>query len=206
LLCGLPLLAAVAHAQISPIGEFTGSTSEGFESFPNYNSGNVDALSVMAGTALFRSLPFGTNQLYIYEPGAGANWGLGNNGFAGVHSGEKGLGINLAGVPCNAALYFNAETFRFGGWFGTASITTNFLTVTFFDAADVQIGASQSLSTNSGVLEWFGWQSNVGIMRVHFGGNEAPAMDDIQASPVPEPGTIAVVIVGLAALVARRRK
>jgi hypothetical protein len=31
-------------------------------------------------------------------------------------------------------------------------------------------------------------------------------MDDIQASPVPEPGTIAVVIVGLAALVARRRK
>jgi hypothetical protein len=200
------MLVAVASAQISTIGQFAGSANEGFESFPNYNSGGFISLDVMGGTATFFSNPNNQSQLYMYEPGTSATWGLGGNGEAQVHGGAKGLGLQHPTLTCDVSLIFDNDTFQFGGWFGTVDFPVNNMDVTFYDASNVQIGAVQSVSSVGSALVWHGWQSTVGIRRIDFTGNLAPAMDDIQANPVPEPGSIAAVVLGLAALVARRRK
>lgn len=200
--------ASSAFAQISAIGEFTGMLSEGFESFPNYSvGGNYDTLDVMGGGALFESDPGQTDQLWIYEPGTAANWGLEANGTAQTHSGAKGLGLYVGGPGVNVRLTFDVETAQFGGWFGTADTKLgNVMTVTFFDGGGVQIGAVQDVSTAGAALIWSGWESTVGIKSIVFGANVAPAMDDLRAGAVPEPASFVVVGLGVAGLLMLRRK
>jgi len=199
--------ASSSFAQISPIGEFTGALSEGFESFPNYSSGgNYDTFDVMTGQATFAGEPSQTDQLWIYEPGTSASWGLAGNGTAQVRSGAKGLGLYNSAVAVNVRLTFDLVTDRFGGYFATAdSVFGNNMTVTFFDSVGAQIGAVQNVSTTGSALVWSGWQSTTAIKSVVFGMNDAPAMDDIQAGVVPEPASLAVIGLGLTALLMRRR-
>ena len=86
--CAAVCTASASFGQINTISEFSGAMNEGFESFNNYSFGGPsDTLDVMGGSAEFRSVPQNSNQLYIYEPGTSAQWGLGDNGLAQVHTG-----------------------------------------------------------------------------------------------------------------------
>lgn len=205
LFCIAVCAAPLSFAQISPIGTFAGPLSEDFESFANFNSGNLDTLGVMGGNATFSSNPVNSGQLWVYEPGAGATWGLGTNGQAQVNSGAKGLGLYNNNSSVNVTLTFGVEMFQFGGWFASDSNLGNVLNLTFRDGGGVQIGSVQGVSTNSGVLVWFGWESTVGIKSIDFGTNIAPVMDDLQANVVPEPAGVIAIAVGVALLALRRR-
>jgi hypothetical protein len=206
-LCAAACAASASFAQINSVGEFSGAMNEGFESFNNYTVGGpADTLDVMGGSAEFRSAPQNSNQLYVYEPGL-AQWGLGDNGLAEVHTGAKGLGHQDPAGFANVTLLFDGTVMRFGGWFGSCSLNgSNLLNVTFFDAANVQIGAVQNVSTFGSALVWFGWDSTVAVKSISFTGNLAPAMDDLQADAVPEPATFVALGLGVATLALRRKK
>jgi hypothetical protein len=200
---------SVSEAAISVVAPFAGQFSEGFESFPNYNSGVVDSLDIASGNALFESDPVGSSQLWIYEPSAGATWGLGDYGPATPHNGVKGLGLydnGIAGV--NVTLTFDQLVSRFGFYYATddnvSGVST--MTVQLFDVSGVQQGANQVLDSLSSNHVWAGWSSDTPIKSARFTTNIAPVLDDVQFDVVPEPST-ALLLIGLIAVpgVVRRR-
>ena len=204
LVCLAVCAAPLSFAQLNPIGEFAGSFNEGFEGFANYNSGLVDTMDIMGGSATLSSNPVNSNQLFVYEPGV-ANWGFGSNGTAQAHSGAKALGLYNNFEAVNVTLTFDVEMLMFGGWFGTDSNNGNVLDITFRDAVGAQIGSVQSISTNDGTLVWLGVESTIGIKSIDFGTNFAPGMDDLQANAVPEPASVIAIGIGVALLALRRR-
>ncbi len=205
LFIGVSMLASVSFAQISSTSQFSGTLSDNFESYPDYvTSGSVITLGVMGGGATFSSTG---HNLWVYDTGT-APWGLGTHGAGLTTSGTQALGINNEGSPIVADLVFVNEVSRFGGSMATSSNGNNgIMNVSFFDVNNVQIGNAQSVGHGSNALNWYGWESTVGIKRIRFVGNSAPVMDDIQANSgvVPEPASIAVLGLGALALIRRRR-
>lgn len=203
---------ATATAQISAIGEFTGALNEGFESFNNYNENSgqgYDPLVIMGGAATMSDSNPNTLQTWIYEVGT-ANWDLIDKGFAPAHTGTQGAGLWNNGQNGVVDLTFVSGMLRFGGWFNTADNrsfggTNRILEVRFFDSADVQIGSAQFVQPEGNPLEWHGWSSTVVFKRVEFSYEIGPAMDDLQADPIPEPASLAAVGLGFVALLRRRR-
>ncbi len=205
LFIGVSMLASVSFAQISSTSQFSGTLSDNFESYPDYaTSGSVITLGVMGGGATFSSTG---HNLWVYDTGT-APWGLGTHGAGLTTSGTQALGINNEGSPIVADLVFVNEVSRFGGSMATSSNGNNgIMNVSFFDVNNVQIGNAQSVGHGSNAMNWYGWESTVGIKRIRFVGNSAPVMDDIQANSgvVPEPASIAVLGLGALALIRRRR-
>lgn len=199
------MLASVSFAQISSTSQFSGTLSDNFESYPDYaTSSSVITLGVMGGGATFSSTG---HNLWVYDTGS-APWGLGTHGAGLTTSGTQGLGINNEGSEIVADLVFVNEVSRFGGFMATSSSGNNgIMNVSFFDVNNVQIGTAQSVGHGSNAMNWYGWESTVGIKRIRFNGNSAPIMDDIQAGAavVPEPAAFAVLGLGALALIRRRR-
>ncbi len=202
-LFALLTVSAVSHATLTDVGEFTGTLSEGFESFSNYydNGGGDSSLAIMGGAASFESNPVASYQAWIYEPGT-ADWGLGD-GLASVHAGAKGLGLYNNDFEVDAWLVFNDAVSAFGGYF--TSDNTGPIQFTFYDYSGFVIG-SASFSTATLNTEWQGWTSDIDIKAVRFTGSVFPVMDDLQAGAVPEPATMAVLGLGLAAAARKRRQ
>ena len=128
--------AMSARADIESIGEFSGQFSEGFESFPNYLNGGRYSMITVGGGEL-ESIPLPPEQLRIFEPDAGATWGLGDYGFAVPNSGEKGLGVQMDDLS-DPTIAFNLETpaRQFGFYYATAFVAGTFppeLRVSLFD-------------------------------------------------------------------------
>ena len=74
----LALISVSAFAQISPVGSFVGTSSEGFESFVDYGTSGgplATGTSVFGGNATLNG-----SENYVYGPGAG--FGLGYKGLA----------------------------------------------------------------------------------------------------------------------------
>ncbi len=116
----------------------------------------------------------------------------------------------MGGAGVNYYFLFNNPVQRFGGYWGTNADVPG-ATATFFDSLGNQIGSAQSIQAPLGQWAWDGWQSTIGFSRVNivasnsFGG--FIDSDDLQMTPfaVPEPSTIAVLILGVAAATRLRR-
>lgn len=203
------LAATCASAQLSSTGPFVGAFNDDFESYPPYgSSGALSSLGIMGGGATMSSNPITSTQVWIYDTG-GSGWGLGANGSATVNSGLQGMGLYNNAAAINTTLQFSTGMTRFGGYFAVEvdSAGTSTLTLSFFDSSNNQIGATQSITSGSNAMIWYGWNSTIAIDHINFGGGAiAPVMDDFQADPVPEPATMTALGLGLAALLARRRR
>ena len=205
---GIAALASSGFAQLTSVSPFTGTFSDGFELNPDYNNGgHYNDLQSSDGFFTFTSNPGTVNDLYIYNPGDGATWGLGGNGYAAVNSGVQGLGFYDDGVTNPVVtLTFAAPVMEFGGYFAGDDASSN-LYASFFDQNGAFLG-QENLYHPGNSLVWSGFQTSgtelIGF--VQFSGNLAPAMDDLQASPTPEPMSLAFLGLGSLGLLLRRKR
>ena len=210
LLIGTFLAGLAAHGSIAPIGPFTGSLQESWESFPNaFDDPDTfmdDPTTIMGGAASI-SNPL----MVIYEPGV-ATFSLLDSGNAGIVDGDKGMGLNAATQA--ATVEFAAPVTSFGGYWGavTGSPFPNPATVSFdfFDGANNLIDSKSFTYSRTGIgdglLEWHGWSSTVPIKSLTYTGDYV-VNDYLQANPIPEASTYALFGLGtLGLMVWRRRK
>jgi len=207
-------IAAAASAQITPIGPFSGQMSETWESFTNYvNNPNFyeDAFGPIStfGGAASVSSPFSGQGgvIVIYEPIAGATFGLGSYGSAQVSDGTKGAGVNTGFPAAPMTINFNTPIVDFGGYWGAADIFGNQtvpIVFDFYDASGGLIGSvtEQFGNKSDGSLDWHGYNSAVPVSTVVVTGDYL-VNDGLQAN-VPTPA--AGLVLGFAGLAAARRR
>lgn len=199
--------AIPAMAQISTVGAFSGAASEGFESYPTYmNGGRYGSMDIMGGAATINSLPISGQKFTVFD-NVNATWGLTGIGFANVYAGERAVGLEdlVTGQNHDWEILFTDGAMQFGGYFSTSNNTP--VTVRFFDVLDNQIGGDQVIDNPSIDAAWFGWTSTVTIARAEFLSDASyMTMDELQVNSVPEPATMALLGLGAAALIRRRRK
>ncbi|MEP6754172.1 MAG: PEP-CTERM sorting domain-containing protein [Chthonomonadales bacterium] len=216
-------LAPVAKSQLSATGPFVGNLSENFEGFNNYvttliNNGFTTGYESSPASVFGGAATLTNNTLYVAQPGS-VNFGLGTSGTLVQHDGVKAMGVD--NFLSNSTFGFSSPIFRFGGYFGTNTNYGTTFMLSFFDASNVQIGSTQTLSydhsnTGNGILDWYGFNSTIGVKRVVVKGTEY-AYDGLQASTtplisqegVPEPGLVVSLIgagtVGGLTFIRRRR-
>jgi hypothetical protein len=199
--------AALAYCSTSAFafsqtGPFTGTYSDNFESYPDYDNGGIYSnMSVMGGFADF-SAP--DDEMLVINPSQGAGWGLGNNGFAMANSGNQALGLfNNDTAPIT--LTFSSAVTSFGGYWETCSANYGDLNASFYNAADQLIGTDSWVQSGN-AYQWRGWTDAGGISSVVFTGNAAPVVDDIQALATPEPASFLPLGLGAAVVLRRRSK
>lgn len=191
---------------ITEIDPFVGDLTETWEGFPNYQDGPFfldDPTDIMGGNASI-SNPF----MVVYEPGAGATFGLGSSGSAQVWDGTKGMGVNLGDQT--VVITFDLPIFSFGAYWGAATRAgfpdPNTIDVAFYDLdgglIDTAAFQYSHSETGDGGLDWHGWSSTTVIGRVEFTGDFV-VIDGLQAL-VPAPG--AVALLGLGGLLGFRRR
>jgi hypothetical protein len=163
---------AILRAQLIPIGPFSGSAAETFESF---QSGFTNApLVIMGGAASVQST---VGAVTIPEPG-NYNFSLGSSsasaafGSVVAADGGKLLGFEDSSAGATMNVVFTNAVKAFGGYWGAGTIAGSpaTLSFTFYDAADVQIGSPQTVSyvrlQGDGQMEWHGWFSSIPFKRV----------------------------------------
>lgn len=198
---GLSVIASQSFAIVN-VGPFTGSSSESFESFPNFNSGAQTTLNVLGGLGQFTATG---SALYIIQPPL-ASWGLGLNGPGSAYDGVKALGLFDLSGSALVTLTFTDPVLQFGAYFQTDRQNNGTdLSVSFYDASNNLLG-SDSFTHASAPYQWHGWADSSGIKKVTFAGNVAPVMDSLQIMAVPEPGTVAALGAGVLAVLRRRKK
>ena len=200
------------------VAPFTGEMQESWESFPNSNS-TLDTLghrsfltestSVFQGNAIFAHPKAG-----IYEPHV-ANFNLGSSGPAQSYDGNKGVGLESTGPLIGpgyvepASITFSTPLIAFGGYWGAATdylFDPEIIEFQFFDEQENIIGVEDVVYTRSylvdesqmifwgdGQLQWAGWQFDVPMKRVVFGGGSI-VTDFLQANRIPEPSTLALLV------------
>lgn len=198
------LLARPAAAQLTQIGPFTGTTSESFEEFQDYGVNpsfyQAEGSAIFGGAATLSSLD---EDIAIYNPSAGATFGLDDNGQAQVEDGHQGAGLNSA--PDEAFIDFSSPITEFGGYFSAANFGSGGdYSLSFFDASNTQVGSTQFFinSDPTGALTWSGVISSVPFKSVTIAGNYV-VMDALQSNAVstaPEPSSFAFLLAAAPAI------
>jgi hypothetical protein len=174
--------AITSHAAISPIGPFSGTYSETWESFPNVGNASSptylnNPTDIMGGFASISSPVMG-----VYEIGTSAKFSLAPPAIsANVSDGTKGMGLD--GLRTSASITFDSPVKRFGAYWGAGfgfDGQTGQVKLTFSDGSTT----SFFYANPTGDLEWHGWSSDVGITKVTYAGDDV-VIDGLQADADP---------------------
>jgi hypothetical protein len=187
--------AGMASAGVTPVGEFTGDLSEGFENiFPP--GGYPGPIPLFGGEATM-------DDTLAHFCVIAFVWSNPNLGEVFPYNGNL-MGGTVAG---STIFEFQTPVKSFGG----------FLTTVGFDPGgsvvfrDVQGATIDTLSATIEPLlwTWQGWTSDVPIGSIEVIGAGVPGFstiyDDLQVSFVPAPGSLGALIVGVG-LASRRRR
>lgn len=184
-----------ALAQVTPIGPFTGSMQEGWET--HALSQFLPALDIFGGAGDAVQISAGQG-LHVTT-----GWGFFHTTFP--HSGTRFMG----GAGVNYALTFDVPASQFGAYFQTNANAPDAV-ATFFDANNVQIGGSLVVSAPMGQWQWNGWEYAQGISRIEIVASNQFAgfimIDDLEYNAVPEPGAFVALAAGLGLLLIRRKR
>ena len=203
----LVVAGAAQGGSVTEIDPFVGHFTETWEGFLNYQQDPDFYLD--NPTAIMGGIGSIANAwMVVYEPGAGATFGLGSSGSAQVSDGTKGMGVNNPNQT--VVITFELPIFSFGAYWGAATDAgfpnPNTVDVAFYDFNGGLIDAvafqySHSDSGDGG-LDWHGWSSTTAIGRVEFS-SDFLVIDGLQVL-VPAPG--AVALLGLGGLLGFRRR
>lgn len=198
-LCPLLAVAAVvavagpAGAGVTPIGEFVGEVSEGFEMLQP--PGSYPDLAILGGAATMKdTLATIAVISYIWQGPGGTVYPYAGNLFAGT--------------PAGSTLFTFATPIRdFGGYMTTVSDVPNG-SVVFRDVQGVEI-ATLPLTITPTIWQWQGWRSDTPVKSIEVigggpFGNRPMQYDELQIA-IPEPGSLGLIALG-AGLVAFRRR
>ena len=205
-------IASSAKADLTPVGPFSGTYSEGFESFDDYltnpNAFEGEPIQLFGGQA--SAIAGATPNLLIFQPSNNANWVLGSSGNVTPADGTKGLGVFREDTALE--IDFNVPVIEFGGYFAGLTDGANPIPIVFefFDSNNVQVGATQTINyldaTGNGTLEWSGWHFDTAISRAVIT-TDFLASDGLQITTIPEPNTlICFLAIGILACKNRHRK
>jgi hypothetical protein len=193
--------ASVAQSQgtLSSTGPFTGTISEGWESFPIFTGYLANPTSIMSGNATIAN-----SMMAIYQSG---NAFLGTSGRAQVADGTQGLMLNY--FAQTATITWNTPITEFGGYFAANTLPNAdpaIVTVSLFGQSaallDTETFTYSHSATGDGGLDWHGWLSTEPVYSISFQGDFL-VLDGLQAVTVPEPSATdflafaALMIVGL---------
>lgn len=188
------LAPAAILAQVTAIGPFAGAASDSYESSaPAFYT----SLGILGGMGTVDQL----------GPGQGINLTTGWSFFSLItpHSGNQFIG----GAGSNYSFNFSTPAFQFGGYFATNADSPGAV-ATFYDSSGAQIGGPMAVGAPLGQWQWDGWQYAGGISRIDIVANNQFAgfimSDDIQYNAVPEPASMLVLGLGLAAISRRRKR
>jgi len=201
---------------ISSVGPFTGTYTESWEEFNNYNQGPFylsNPTTIMGGEASIADA-----HMIVYDPNA-ASFGLGTSGSAQVSDGKQGMllyeSLTLLGNG-TATITFTNPVSEFGAYWaestGGVLSDPNTVSLSFFDVFNNLIGTESfqysHKGTSDGGLDWHGWSSTTPIGSLSYTGDFV-ATDGLQANPVvPEPASVTLASLGtflVGATVWRRR-
>ena len=190
-------LGVSTRAAVTPIGPFTGSLSETWESFNDYLTGPrylAEPTSIMGGGAFISSSLMG-----VYLTNSDTSFGLGDSGNAQVADGAKGRGLD--GFAQTATITFVNPVVDFGAFWGASTPPTPATVSLVF--SDGSFESFTSSAPHDGILNWHGWHFATGITSISYSGDFV-AVDGLQANVVPEPGTAFLGALGLGLLVLHR--
>lgn len=187
-------LAAGAYAAVTPIGEFNGDLSEGFEAI--YSPGAYPGpIPIFGGFATLDDNIAHTIVIsYVWQGGGGVVYPYNGNLFSGAVVGTE-------------IFTFSTPIQQFGGFFTTVGPIADG-TIIFRDEFGAAID-TLPMTITPAEWGWQGWSSSIPFKSIEIIGNNVPGistqLDDLQLSYVPEPSTLGLIALGLGSLFGRRR-
>ena len=172
----IALLASTASAQVTPIGPFTGTDQEPFQTqsgtavpcVPGRIFNNQADLCTPAGNGVY--LTSGWSFICSLSPHGG-------NKMCGTGGATSGGGIDIT---------FDTPLSRFGGYFGMNHSGNPDITVTFYLGGSIVSGPTVIPLAIDCQWHWLGWQmGGAGVDRIHLESNHSSTgylhMDDLEA-------------------------
>ena len=173
------------------------------------SAGMLLASQTQAASVDFEDLHADGDFAALASPYAGLNWGgdwyygdntidgYGNGAHSGITFVTNGYGVDNLAVSSAAAFNFA------GAWFAAPNsngATASWINVTAYDAADHVIGSTGNVAIGAD-YRWVG-ANFTNVARLNISRDDGWfVMDDFNVqSPVPEPGSVLMLLVGLCVL------
>jgi hypothetical protein len=186
------LAVGTVSAAVTPIGEFTGDMGEGFENIysPGAHPGPIPLFNGFA--SLDDTLAHTVVITYVWQAGETIVYPYNGNLFSGAVAGSE-------------MFTFSSPITDFGGFFTTIAPIPDG-NIKFYGAAG-NLLETLPMTIATGDWGWQGWHSSIPLGSIEIIGNNGPGLsvqlDDLQIT-IPEPGSLALLSLGVVALIRRR--